>query len=82
MDKQLEKFEEKLDQHGQILNEIHKDLSEVNKTLAVNTESLKYHIHRTNLLESHINALPQKVLIYISILGAVLTIGSKFFLNR
>lgn len=82
MEKQLEKLEEKLDQHGQTLGEIHKDLSEISKTLAVNTTSLEYHVHRTNLLEAQLNSLPQKFLIYVSILGAVLTIGSKFFLNR
>lgn len=70
MSKRLDKLEEKVDH-------IQQNMAEINKTLAVNTESLIHHVKRTDLLEAKINSLPQKALTYVSLLSGVLAILSK-----
>jgi hypothetical protein len=55
--------------------ESRQDLSAVRETLAVNTESLRYHIKRTDLLEEHVHGLSQKALTYVGILGGITAIA-------
>lgn len=43
------------------LDEITRKLASIDKTLAVNTEQLKVHVKRTDLLESKVESLDQDV---------------------
>lgn len=70
MEKRLDKLEQKVDK-------ILEQQSEMNSILAVNTSSLSEHMRRTSALENQVNSLPQKALIYISLLGGILTILSR-----
>lgn len=47
-------------------------LGEMKVTLAVNTASLQHHMRRTELLESHVNGMPARILIFISISSGLL----------
>lgn len=54
MEKKLDKIEQKLDK-------ISEELAEINITLVEQNKDLKYHIHRTNLLEDHVKILENKL---------------------
>lgn len=66
-----------LEKHDKKLDNIQKDVSEINVIMATNTASLEYHIKRTDLLQTQVNNIPQKALIIISIIGGIVTIASK-----
>lgn len=68
---------DRMDKQDSKLEEITQQISEITVTMAVNTESLKQHMKRSDLLEAQVNNLPQKVLIFISIIGGIITILSK-----
>lgn len=68
---------DRMDKQDDKLEEITQQISEITVTMAVNTESLKQHMKRSDLLEAQVNNLPQKVLIFISIIGGIITILSK-----
>jgi len=70
-------LEKRLDKQDEKLDKITQHIAEINVTLGINTESLKTHIKRTDLLESQLNSLPSRALIYISILSGVLAVASK-----
>ncbi len=58
------------------LKEIRSEQKNQGETLAVNTASLATHIKRTDLLETHVNSIPQKALILISIIAGLIGIAS------
>ena len=71
------KLDEKIDK-------IVDDIGEIKVTMAVNTESLKEHIRRTNLLEKRVEPLWMTYKVIAYILGSSLSIAAlleiiKFF---
>ena len=63
------------------------DIGEIKVTMAVNTESLKEHIKRTNILERRVEPLWMTYKVVVYILGSSLTIAAlleiyNFFKGR
>lgn len=77
MEKLIEKLEAQLEKQDERIECIRQELSEINSTLVRNTSSLEYHVKRTDMLEDKLNSVPQKVLVFLSILGAFISIGSR-----
>jgi hypothetical protein len=57
------------------IDEIQRDVSEIKTTLAVNTESLKQHMRRTDLLESKVDSIWQKALTIVSLISGLAVLG-------
>ena len=77
-DRVLDRLEAMVDKQDTRIDKISDTLSEINVILAKNTESLEYHIKRTNLLEKKFESLPNKVLTIITLLSAAITLLAKF----
>lgn len=56
---------------------IQADITEIKTTLAVNTESLKQHMLRTELLERRVESFWSRALVAVSILGGLITLVDK-----
>lgn len=59
------------------VDEIQKDIGEIKVTLAVNTESLKLHMQRTELLERKVESFWARALVGVSLLGGLITLADK-----
>jgi hypothetical protein len=59
------------------IDKIQEDIAEIKSTLAVNTESLKVHVKRTDLLEARIDSFWPRTLTVLSIIAIL----GKFFLG-
>lgn len=59
------------------VDEIQKDIGEIKVTLAVNTESLKLHMQRTEILERRVESFWARALVAVSLLGGLITLADK-----
>lgn len=50
---------------------IQQDISEINKTIAVNTVSLQEHMRRTDAIEKRLDSIPAKALTLITLLSGI-----------
>lgn len=63
---QVSRIETKLDR-------IEAQVSEIRETMGTATASLQYHIKRTDLLEAKVDSLGHRALMYLSIVGGLIT---------
>ena len=57
------------------LQNIKEELGEIKKLDAVQNEQLASHMRRTELLEKYIHSTPQRILLWVSILGGLATLA-------
>jgi hypothetical protein len=65
------KFDEKLEAVDEKLEKIVERLGSIDTTLAVNTEQLKIHIKRTNILEAEIKPISKHVVMMETVFKAI-----------
>ncbi len=74
----LERIEADVKEVKADLKEVKAELAKQGKILAVNTSDVATHIKRTDIIEAHVQGIPQKLLVLIGIVGGLIGIASHF----
>lgn len=73
----LNRILDKIKELNSEVGDVKDTIGEIKVTMVENTASLKEHMRRTEILEKQVDSIPQKVLIFISIVSGFVTVFTK-----